>query len=120
MNLINYDGRNFTSIKNSGNGEVSGETIFHYHQKDALVTAEYSGGEIVFGNLIAIAGENGVLDMRYQHVNKRGQLMTGVCRSTAKILDDGRIRLHEKWQWTCGDRAKGESIIEEIPKELSA
>jgi len=40
--------------------------------------------------------------------------MTGVCRSTPELLPDGRIRLHEKWQWTCGDRASGESIIEEI------
>jgi hypothetical protein len=40
--------------------------------------------------------------------------MTGICRSTPEILPDGRIRLHEKWQWTSGDRSSGESIVEEI------
>jgi hypothetical protein len=40
--------------------------------------------------------------------------MTGVCRSTAEILSDGRIRLLEKWQWTSGDFSEGESVVEEI------
>jgi len=40
--------------------------------------------------------------------------MTGICRSTPQTLADGRIRLHEKWQWTCGDLSLGESVVEEI------
>ena len=76
--------------------------------------ADYSGGDIVSGHLIAICDSEGALDMRYHHVNTSGKLMTGVCRSTPEILTDGRIRLHEKWQWTSGDRSSGESIIEEI------
>jgi hypothetical protein len=40
--------------------------------------------------------------------------MTGVCRSTLEVLPDGRYRLHESWQWTCGDCARGESVVEEI------
>ena len=31
-----------------------------------------------------------------------------------ELLPDGRIRLHEKWQWTSGDLSSGESVIEEI------
>lgn len=114
MKKINYDNRKFTSIRNSVSGEVGSDTIFHYHQKDELVWAEYKGGEIVFGHLIAKCSENGILDMRYHHLNSRYQLMTGTCRSTPEVLSDGRIRLHEQWQWTCGDLSKGESIIEEI------
>jgi hypothetical protein len=49
MSKINYDNRFFASIQNSETGEVSSETIFHYHQKNDLVWAEYQGGEIVFG-----------------------------------------------------------------------
>ncbi len=109
-----YDGKEFSSMGNSGTGEVSSETIFHYHQKDDLVWAEYKGGEIVFGTLVARCDDNGKLDMRYQHLNKNGELMTGKCVSTPEILEDGRIRLREKWQWTSGDESKGESIIEEI------
>jgi len=111
---VKYDDKKFSSVSNSETGEISSETIFHYHQKDDLVWAEYEGGEIVFGTLVARCDDIGKLDMRYQHLNKNGELMTGKCLSTPEILEDGRIRLHEKWQWTSGDESKGESIIEEI------
>lgn len=114
MSNISYDNRKFSSIQTSETGEVSSETVFHYHQKDMLVWAEYYGGEIIFGNLIAKVVENDCLDMRYQHLNKSGELMTGKCFSTPEILDDGRIRLYEKWKWTSGDFSAGESIVEEI------
>lgn len=114
MNGINYDGRVFASVQNSETGEVGAETVFKYHQSDNLVWAEYNGGAIIFGNLLAKVDENGILDVRYQHLNRQGNLMTGVCRSTPQILRDGRIRLFEKWQWTCGDFSEGESVIEEI------
>lgn len=114
MNSIDYNDKKFASVRNSAAGDVSGETVFHYHQNENLVWAEYSGGAIVYGNLVAKADENGKLDMRYQHLNEKGELMTGVCRSTPDILSDGRIRLLEKWRWTCGDYSEGASIVEEI------
>lgn len=114
MSKINYDNRKFSSVENSASGEVSGETVFHYHQKDDLVWAEYSGGAIVFGNLIAKVLPDSSLEMRYQHLNLSGELMTGKCFSKPEILSDGRIRLYEKWQWTSGDLSEGKSIIEEL------
>lgn len=114
MNKINYDGKTFASVENSETGEVSGETRFHYHQKDDLVWAEYAGGAVRFGTLIAKVVEDDCLEMRYQHLNQTGELMTGQCRSTPEVFGDGRIRLREKWSWTSGDLSEGESIIEEI------
>lgn len=114
MYRINYDDKKFRSVQNSATGEVSGETLFHYHQTGGMVTAEYAGGEIVFGQLIARVGDGDCLEMRYQHLNKRGELMTGECFSTPELLPDGRIRLHEKWHWTGGRIGEGESIVEEI------
>lgn len=111
---INYDKRVFKSVENSEGGEVSGETRFTYHQKGNVVWAEYEGGEIIFGTLIAKVFEDDSLEMRYQHLNVRGEFMTGKCDSKPEILADGRIRLHEKWRWTSGDFSTGESIIEEI------
>lgn len=111
---INYDNRVFKSVENSASGEVSGETTFYYHQKDEAVWAEYAGGAIVFGNLIARVLPDASLEMRYQHLNRKGELMTGKCVSTPEILPNGKIRLHEKWQWTSGDLSAGESIVEEI------
>jgi hypothetical protein len=111
---LNYDGRRFASVGNSPGGEVGKDTIFHYHQNGDVVWAEYSGGDIRSGQLIAICDDNGILDMRYQHINRRGELKTGKCRSTPEVLGDGRLRLHERWEWTCDDISSGESLIEEI------
>ena len=112
--MINYNNKEFRSIQNSATGEVSDETVFRYRQEGNIVTAEYEGGEIIFGTLIATVDNHGVLDMRYQHLNQASELMTGKCVSTPELLGDGRIRLHEKWQWTCGNEAKGESVAEEV------
>ena len=114
MSKISYDGRKFGAVSNSATGEVGGETVFHYHQTDNIVTAEYRGGEIVSGHLIAICDNEGSLEMRYHHINKNGELMTGVCHSTPEVLADGRIRLHEEWQWTSGNRSSGQSLLEEF------
>lgn len=111
---INYHQKTFKSSSNTDNSEVGQETIFYYQQQENVVWAEYSGGAIVKGFLVAKVLENNVLDMRYEHINQSNELMTGVCISTPEILSDGRIRLHEKWQWTSGDFSTGESIIEEI------
>ena len=114
MKKISYNGRVFRSVSNSGSGEVDASTTFHYHQEGALVWAEYSGGAIARGHLIAIADEDSRLDMRYQHINSAGELMTGICRTIPEELPDGRLRLHEIWQWTSGDLSFGESQLEEI------
>jgi hypothetical protein len=111
---FDYHQRRFRSVRNAANGEVGAETLFHYQQNGDLVWAEYRGGAIVFGTLIAKVDAQGCLDMRYQHLNADGQLMTGRCYSTPELLPDGRLRLHEQWQWTSGDGSAGQSIVEEI------
>lgn len=114
MSAINYDKRIFKSVANSETGEVSGETRFYYHQEGNVVWAEYKGGEIIFGNLIAKVFEDDSLEMSYQHLNMQGELMTGKCLSNPELLESGKIRLREKWEWTCKDFSKGESVLEEI------
>jgi len=114
---INYHKKTFKSIANSDNGEVGEQTIFHYQQQGNFVWAEYSGGAIVKGFLVAKVIENDTLDMRYEHINTTCEIMTGLCLSRPETLLDGRIRLYEKWQWTSGDLSSGESIIEEIIQE---
>ncbi|MBA3714324.1 MAG: n-acetylglutamate synthase [Pyrinomonadaceae bacterium] len=114
MTDINYNDRFFISVSNSASGEVGADTVFHYRQRGAVVWATYEGGQIQFGTLVATVKDDGALDMRYQHVNGDGELMTGRCHSTPELLPDGHLRLHESWQWTSGDGSRGESIIEEI------
>ena len=111
---FNYHNRTFVGIINTENGEVSSDTKFYYKQNGNIVWAIYEGGSIVFGTLIAKVLSDGRLDMRYQHLNEEGKFLTGKCVSTPEVLTDGRYRLHELWQWTCGDFSEGSSIVEEI------
>lgn len=109
-----YHNRRFAPVTNAENGEVDARTIFHYRQTGRIVWGTYAGGSIAHGTLIATVDTDNCLDMRYSHVNAAGALMTGQCRSVPEVLPDGRLRLHESWQWTCGDFSAGQSIIEEI------
>lgn len=114
MKGIDYHDRFFAPVSNTESGEVGPSTLFHYRQAGGVVWATYEGGDVSFGTLVATADEAGRLDMRYSHVNRRGELMTGRCESTPEVLPDGRLRLHERWQWTSGDGSRGESIVEEV------
>lgn len=117
--IVNYHGKSFKSVDTSDNGEVNNETVFTYYQNGNIVWADYSGGGIVKGHLIATADADGNLDMRYHHINENNELMTGICKSKPEILKSGRIRLHEEWEWTCRDHSKGRSIIEEVGDDES-
>lgn len=112
--MIYYDGRLFRPVLNSDSGEVSGDTVFRYKQRENILTGEYSGGDIQFGQLIGLVDEKGQINMRYQHVNAKGILMTGKCRSRPEWTEDGKLRLLERWQWTCGSRMRGTSTLEEL------
>lgn len=112
--MFNYNDKKFRTLKNTSNGETSEETIFHYKQIGNILTSKYSGGKIIEGHLIGLVLSNGEIDMRYHQINREGNLMTGVCKSIPEVMSNGKIRLHEEWQWTSGDKGKGNSIIEEL------
>jgi hypothetical protein len=112
--MINYNNKTFVPISNTENGETSSETVFLYKQDGNIITSDYSGGNIKKGHLIGLVDAFGNIDMRYHQINFKGELMTGRCTSKPEIMDNGKIRLYETWQWTSGDKSKGKSIIEEV------
>ncbi|WDF66803.1 n-acetylglutamate synthase [Sphingobacterium oryzagri] len=112
--MFNYHNKTFFTVGNTENGETSSETIFYYKQEGNMVTADYSGGRIIRGHLIGLVNADGEIDMRYHQINLDNKLMTGRCKSTPELLPTGKIRLHEDWEWTSGERSKGRSIIEEV------
>lgn len=112
--MINYNRKRFSPVSNTDNGEVDQETVFEYKQQGNVLFCEYSGNNILKGHLIGLVSDEGHIDMRYHQVNTQGILMTGTCKSTPELLPDGRIRLHESWQWTSGDGSKGNSVLEEV------
>jgi len=111
---MNYNNKKFKAVRNTANGETSSETIFNYQQTGSILTASYRGGSIVRGQLIGLVDNQGGIEMRYRHMNQQGELLTGKCTSQPEIMENGKIRLLETWQWTSGDLSKGNSILEEI------
>ncbi len=112
--MINYNNRKFRPVSNSKNGEVTNDMIFHYKQVGNILTCTYEGENIVSGHLMGIVDDQGRIEIKYHQVNKAGTIMTGICNSTPEQMSNGKIRLHESWQWTSGDQSKGTSILEEI------
>lgn len=111
---ISYNGRVFTIKENTANGEVDDNTIFHYHQQERTIWAEYEGGEIEKGFLIGTVKEEGKLEFTYQHLNKQGEMKLGNCTSYPHILSNGKLEMYESWQWMSGDQSKGISILREL------
>ena len=111
---MNYNNKKFKIISNSTNGELAEDLTFLYKQEENRVSCDYKGGEIVEGHLLGTVNEQGNINMSYHQINKKGELKTGICQSIAVAMPDGKIRLHEAWQWTSGDLSKGTSVLEEV------
>jgi hypothetical protein len=111
---INYHGKKFTAVSNSPNGQVNSETLFHYYQHDNVLSGEYSGGEIKTGSLLGQVNEDNSLFFVYHHIDIHGNLKSGFCHSMPSIMDNQKVRLHEKWEWTFGGEGSGESVVEEL------
>ena len=110
----NLEGKIFRSLSNTNKDEVGEETQFYYHQDGDIVWADYKGGSVLKGHLIANVLDNGILEMNYHHINKEGRLMIGKCLSMPEKLEDGRLKFKEEWQWLSGDCSSGYSEIIEV------
>jgi hypothetical protein len=110
---INYHNRKFRAVSNSAAGQVNEETVFHYKQEGNRLHATYIGGKIAFGEMLGLVNDDNTLHFAYHHIDLDGQLKSGHCNSIPEILEDGRIRLQETWQWDFGGEGDGSSIVEE-------
>lgn len=114
LTKISYDNKIFVPKINSENGDVDGQTKFFYHQKGNIIWSDYSVGEVKKGFLVGTVDEDGKLEFTYQHINIKDEARLGKCVSMPVILENGRIELHEEWQWLNGDMSKGSSVIVEV------
>lgn len=110
---MNYNNKIFKTIANSENGELEAGMLFSYKQVDNILSCSYSGSSIRMGKLLGLVDEKGNIDMHYFQINLKDEIMTGICKSSPEIMENGKIRLHESWQWTSGDLSSGNSILEE-------
>ena len=109
--MYDYDGRAFRVA----GGDAAQVPAAHYHQEADLVWGEFAGGHVRRGSLAGTCSAEGVISFAYLMVLDSGDLVTGCCRSTPHLLDDGRIRLSEEWERYTPQPDTGVSYLEEIP-----
>jgi hypothetical protein len=113
MNRFNFNNKKFRLIENSGNGKVNADTIFEYKQDGNLVTADYYGGTIKYGKIIAdLQGDK--LHMLYQCLTTGNELKAGKAIAQISFMENGKMKLNLDWEWLGGAHDKGVSEYIEI------
>ncbi len=113
MSAYNFDHKTFTLLENSAKGSASATTIFKYRQDGNLVTADYQGGAIRYGKIIArLEGEK--LHMLYQCMTEAGDLKAGRAIADISMTADQKIRLQLNWEWLGEEEGKGVSEYVEV------
>ncbi|GAA3509901.1 hypothetical protein GCM10022393_23580 [Aquimarina addita] len=106
MISIDFNNKKFVLVENSEKGEVNSDTIFEYKQDGDLITAEYHGGTIRYGKIIAILKDK-QLHMHYQCVTNSNELKAGKAMAAITLNPDNKIRLTLHWEWLDGSNEKG-------------
>jgi hypothetical protein len=109
--MFGYDGRTF---RVSG-GEAGEVPVAHYHQSADVLWGEFAGGQVRRGSLAGTCSPDGVLVFAYCMVLSNGDVVSGRCRSTPRLLDDGRISLDEEWERYTPRPESGFSRLDEVP-----
>jgi hypothetical protein len=108
---LSYDGRVFRP----GGEDPAHSTTAYYHQDGDLIWGEFSGGRVRHGVLAGRCAPDGMLEFSYVIVSDSSEIISGRCRSTPRLLDDGRIRLDEQWERFTPHQSCGQSYLEELP-----
>ena len=69
--MINYNNKSFRPIQNTANGETSSETLFTYKQEGNIISSEYRGGKIIYGQLIGLVNKDGSIEICYHQINNK-------------------------------------------------
>lgn len=108
MRPIDFKGKTFSLVENSPNGKANAETIFKYHQEGNLVTADYYGGSIRYGKIIAeLKGLQ--LHMLYQCMTTDNTLKAGKAIATIGWNEQHKMTLTLDWEWLGENKKTGTS-----------
>ncbi len=111
--IVDFNNKTFALLENSEKGTVNSDTIFKYKQDGNLVTADYEGGTVRCGKIIArLDGEK--LHMRYHCLTTEDVLKSGKAIAKISFNEQSKILLHLDWEWLDGGGEKGTSVYVEI------
>nr|WP_320119511.1 hypothetical protein [uncultured Marinifilum sp.] len=113
MKPFDFNKKKFSLIENTESGKVNSDTVFEFYQKDDLVTANYFGGTIKYGKIIALLNGN-KLNMIYQCVTTDNELKAGKAIADISLNENEKIKLNLRWEWLNKANEKGTSEYLEI------
>ena len=109
----NFNNKTFILLENSKEGKVNSDTLFKYKQEGDLVTADYFGGSIVYGKIIAVL-KGDQLEMLYQCLTVENDLKAGKAIANISFSEENKLKLSLDWEWLGGSQEKGKSEYIEI------
>ena len=112
-NDFTLDKKSFKALKNSS-GLATSETIFSYRQNGNLISGEYKGGEIVFGNIVGKFIPPQTVELLFQCQTKSSELLSGKSEGKIQKNNNGKLNISFDWQWLSGAEGSGKSCYEEI------
>ncbi len=113
--LPNFDNHVFKQISSCKTDLVPEETVWIFHQDGQVVWGEYEGGPIQKGLAVGRVSDSGELEFSCQHIDHALTIHSGMCKATAVMLGDGRIRLECKRDWNSKDGVVSEeAVLEEV------
>ena len=92
---------------------MNNDTIFEYKQNGNLVTADYFGGTIKYGKIIADLQVD-KLNMLYQCLTTDNELKAGKAIAEISVSENEKIKLKLNWEWLTNGNDKGTSEYIEI------
>ena len=98
MKKPHFNNKTFKLLNNSTHGKVDSETLFYYNQEDDLITADYSGGSIIYGKIIARYIDD-TLEMLYTCCTTEKELRAGKATALVSLTKAGKIKLDLNWKW---------------------
>ncbi len=108
MQQFDFNNKTFSLIENSEKGKVNSDTIFKYKQDGDVVTADYYGGSVKYGKIIAHLKDD-ELDMLYQCITTENELKAGKAIAKISLTKDHKIKLVLNWQWLNKEQETGVS-----------
>ncbi|MFD0311939.1 hypothetical protein [Streptomyces sp. NPDC127119] len=106
------DGLVLAPVADQAPGQVGTRTRFAYRERDGVIWADYTGGDVLRGHLVGTR-EGDRLDFRYVQLKTDGTTSSGHCASQVGETPDGRVRLAETWEWE-SQEGSGTSVVEEV------
>jgi hypothetical protein len=109
---LSLDGIKMQVVATAAASKIDRQTVFHFTQSGAFVSARYLGGSIRLGYLIGQL-ETNMLRFRFVQIDREGTIDSGQSQCEVLRLADGRTQLREHFRWESRS-GEGINVIEQL------